>query len=264
VTGRPDRPESTPAERVQRWLEALEARHLANLTRSEAARALRALSSCYVERRAKLGAALEGTGKRAAFALYYGPLHFSTIDAIVRRSDLASRAVRTIHDLGCGIGVGGAAWAMACAGAPRVLAADRNAWAVAEANWTYREIGISGRATRGDVASPRFRLATREGDAIVLAYVVNELSEADCAIVLDRVAVAASQGCSVLVVEPIARRLGHERWWPDWTTRLAAFGCREDEWRFPAALPDIARDLGRAAGLDPHALTARTLLIAPR
>ena len=47
---------------VDSWLAALEARHLANLTRPELTRALRALSSCYVERRDKLtsGAALEG------------------------------------------------------------------------------------------------------------------------------------------------------------------------------------------------------------
>ena len=71
--------------------ESIESRHLANLTRSEVARALRALSSCYVERRTKLasGAALEGAGKRAAFALFYGPLHFATVDHIVRSNGLA-------------------------------------------------------------------------------------------------------------------------------------------------------------------------------
>ncbi|HMC56134.1 MAG TPA: hypothetical protein VKH19_13220, partial [Gemmatimonadaceae bacterium] len=60
-----------------RWIAALEARHLAALTFSQVSRALRALSSTYVERRQKLagGAALSGAGKRAAFALFYGPLH---------------------------------------------------------------------------------------------------------------------------------------------------------------------------------------------
>ena len=54
------------------WLAALDERHLANLTPSEVTRALRALSSCYVERREKLahGGALDGAGKRAAFALF--------------------------------------------------------------------------------------------------------------------------------------------------------------------------------------------------
>ena len=68
------------------WLTALEARHLASLTRSELTRALRALSSCYVERRNRLtsGSALDGAGKRAAFALFYAPLHFLTLSRIVR------------------------------------------------------------------------------------------------------------------------------------------------------------------------------------
>ena len=79
-------------ERVAGWLEALERRHLADLTTSEVARALRALSSCYVERRAKLarGGALDGAGKRAAFALFYAPLHFLVVREIVRAIDSAS------------------------------------------------------------------------------------------------------------------------------------------------------------------------------
>src|SRR6187399_2675708 len=102
---------------VESWLAALEARHLANLTRPELTRALRALSSCYVERRDKLagGAALDGAGKRAAFGLFYGPMHFLTIDAIVRALLAHERPITTIHDLGCGTGVGGAAWALAAA-----------------------------------------------------------------------------------------------------------------------------------------------------
>src|SRR5258708_40373652 len=95
------------------WLAALEKRHLANLTRPELTRALRALSSCYVERREKLrsGAALEGAGKRAAFALFYGPLHFLTVTALVRAPLAPEVPLDTIADLGCGTGVGGAAWA---------------------------------------------------------------------------------------------------------------------------------------------------------
>src|SRR5215210_6798605 len=73
-------------ERFQRWIAALEARHLADLTFPEVSRALRALSSAYVERRQRLaeGAALAGAGKRAAFALFYGPLHYLLIREIVQ------------------------------------------------------------------------------------------------------------------------------------------------------------------------------------
>src|SRR5947207_15442230 len=63
---------------VEQWLAALEERHLANLTRPELTRALRALSSCYVERRDRLaqGAALEGGVNLPAFALFYAPIYF--------------------------------------------------------------------------------------------------------------------------------------------------------------------------------------------
>src|SRR6185503_19840169 len=60
------------------WLRALEQRHLANLTRQEFTRAVRALSARYVERRGQLPdrSLLDSAGKRAAFALFYAPLHF--------------------------------------------------------------------------------------------------------------------------------------------------------------------------------------------
>jgi hypothetical protein len=91
------------------WITALDERHLADLTLPEVGRALRALSSCYVERRSRLaaGAALEGAGKRAAFALFYAPLHFQTTAHIVRA--LEARRVSEVLDLGCGTGAAGAA-----------------------------------------------------------------------------------------------------------------------------------------------------------
>ena len=144
---------------ITAWLAALEQRHLANLTRSELTRALRALSSMYVERREKLasGAALDSAGKRAAFALFYGPLHFLTIDAVVRALDANRPRIETILDLGCGTGVGGAAWALACSRVPQIRGVDRNGWAVAEANWTYSQLGLRGRAKTGDAVARSFR-----------------------------------------------------------------------------------------------------------
>ena len=74
-------------------------------------RALRALSSAYVERRESALAdhkALDGAGKRAAFALYYGPLHFLLVNHIVREIGV-SFSPGTVVDLGCGTGVAGAA-----------------------------------------------------------------------------------------------------------------------------------------------------------
>src|SRR5258707_8699817 len=103
-------------ELFTRWMAALEARHLAELTFPEVSRALRALSSTYVERRQKLaeGAALSGAGKRAAFALFYGPLHYLLLTHIIERLPDATADVRTLPDLGCGTGASGAASASAC------------------------------------------------------------------------------------------------------------------------------------------------------
>src|SRR5260370_24002222 len=101
-------------------LEALEARHLAELTFSECLRALRAVSSAYVERRARLsaGAALSGAGKRAAFALFYGPLHYLLVHHIVAALGAARDRTSMIVDLGCGIGAAGAAFAGSCSAHP--------------------------------------------------------------------------------------------------------------------------------------------------
>jgi hypothetical protein len=68
------------------WLASLETKHLRELTFREVSRSLRALSATYVERRHRLveGAALSGRGKRAAFALFYGPLHHLLVAHIVR------------------------------------------------------------------------------------------------------------------------------------------------------------------------------------
>ena len=241
------------------WLDALERRHMADLTFPEIARALRALSSCYVERRAKLadGGALESRGKRAAFALFYGPLHFILTRHIVRAlGDSGTRDVTEITDLGCGTGVAGAAWALE-SGSARLHGSDRNAWAASEANWTYRALGLNGRAAARDVA--RTRLPSTPHSGILLAYVVNELSEPDRESMADALTAEQTRGARVLVIEPIARRVAP--WWSKWEEIFTARGGRADEWRFPSDLPKRQRELARAAGLDPRELTARTLFM---
>ena len=243
-----------PDETLERWLAALDERHLANLTPSEVTRALRALSSCYVERREKLakGGPLDSAGKRAAFALFYSPLHFIVTREIVQALNAAGTVDRVL-DLGCGTGSAGAAFALA-AGA-RVHGIDRNAWAVAEANWTYKTLDLSGRATVGTIQRTRIVGAPRS--AILAAYAVNELPDADRDALLPRLKEAHDQGARVLIIEPIARRMN--RWWDSWRDALAA---RDDEWRFRIQLPPRQRLLAKASGLDPQELTARTLYVA--
>lgn len=241
-------------ERVASWLAALEQRHLADLTLSETARALRALSSCYVERRAKVGAALDTRGKRAAFALFYAPLHFVVVREVVRAIPGATTSIEHIHDLGCGTGSAGAAWAVEC-GRPRMHGVDRHPWAVAEANWTYSELGLAGRATQGDV--DRGTLTGERGDGILAAYTVNELPEPTRDALLPRLLAAHARGARVLIVEPIARRMAP--WWDAWEQAFSAAGGSAGEWRIKTPLPPRQRELGKAAGLDPRELTARSL-----
>ncbi len=241
------------------WLTALEARHLASLTRSELTRALRALSSCYVERRNRLtsGSALDGAGKRAAFALFYAPLHFLTLSRIVRSIGGPAQCINSLLDYGCGTGAAGAAWALACDPPPSITGVDRHPWAVDEARWTYRHFNLRGRAHAGDVTTIDGR--TGRASAIVLAYTVNELSAEKRGQLLTQVIGRARKGTTVLIVEPIAR--GVTGWWTEWAHACAEAGGRADEWRFPAELPRLLSEIAIAAGLNPRELTARSLYI---
>ncbi|MCA1648900.1 MAG: methyltransferase domain-containing protein [Acidobacteria bacterium] len=242
------------AQALERWLAALEQRHLANLTPSEVARALRALSSCYVERRAKLahGGALDTAGKRAAFALFYAPLHFLVVREIIRA--LPDAGVTQIVDVGCGTGAAGAAWALEIGGA-RVRGIDRNRWAIAEANWTYAQLGLPGRASRDDVT--RLTLRSVPGSGVLAAYTINELSAPARLTLLDQLLRARRQGARVLVIEPIAKRMSG--WWSQWEQAFEQVAGVAQEWRFAVPLPPRQWALGRAAGLDPRELTARSL-----
>lgn len=232
---------------------------------SEAARALRALSSCYVERRAKLaeGGALSSAGKRAAFALFYGPQHFLVTQAVVSALPSATEHITNVIDLGCGTGAAGAAWALA-AGSPSIRGFDRHPWAIAEASWTYRQLQLHGKVLQANIASADTLhsargSAVRRGTAILAAYAANELAPDGRTVLLTSLLEAHARGARVLVIEPIARR--SSPWWPEWQTAVEGAGGRADEWRFPAALPATQLALARAAGLDPRELTARTLFL---
>lgn len=238
---------------LDRWLAALDERHFANLTQSEVTRALRALSSCYVERREKLagGGALDGAGKRAAFALFYGPQHFVLTREIVRALEIgASRVV----DLGCGTGSAGAAASIECGKAP-VDGFDLSPWAVAEANWTYRTLGLRGRATLGNIR--KLKVRGEPGSLVLAAYAVNELPEDARAPLLAQLMQAHARGAAVLVIEPIGRRVN--LWWKEWTERIVSAGGRADDWRFRNLLPPRQRALAKGAGLEVQETTARSL-----
>ena len=238
------------------WLADLESRHLADLTFPEVVRALRALSSTYVERRDRLArrGALDTAGKRAAYALYYSPLHFLTVQQIVRVLQLQERSVRYIFDVGCGAGAAGAAWAMALRTPPRVAGVDVHPWAVAEAPRTYRLFRIDGDARRADAGRVTI---PKSANAVVAGWVVNEIGEAARAHLQRELLGAVERDVQVLIVEPIATRVAP--WWSDWAEAFARHGGRADEWRFRVPLPELLRRFERAAGLRHDELTARTL-----
>jgi SAM-dependent methyltransferase len=240
------------------FVAAVEARHRAALTFQEVRRALQALSSLYVERRERMGggAALQGAGKRAAFALYYGPLHFLLVREIVRALGPVLGTPRRLVDLGCGTGTAGAAWALAGVPPATVEGVDSSGWAVGEAQWTLRQLGLRGEVRRGDAAST---LRPADGTGVVVAFTVNELSDEGRAALRAALLAVGARGSPVLVVEPVSRRTSP--WWPEWAAAFRAAGGREDEWRARVPLPETLSRLARAAGLDARELTGRSLVL---
>jgi SAM-dependent methyltransferase len=252
------------------WLSALEARHLADLRVPEVTRALRALSSAYVERRAagpdartrRVAETLDTAGKRAAFALFYAPLHFMAVSAVVHAVGAHVPPPASIVDLGCGTGVAGAAWALAAGGTALVTGIDRHPWAAAEARWTYDRLGVTGKARQGDVASAAaLRLPPPDsGGAIVAAYTLNELADNVRARIEDQLLDAAARGYQILIVEPISRRV--TPWWDAAASRVIAAGGRADEWKFETALPPLVERFDRAAGLNHRINSCRSLYVS--
>ncbi len=236
------------------------------MTRTEFLKAIRALSARYVERRGALldRSPVDSAGKRAAFAGFYAPLHFLTTRAVVEALGGTSTAPETIVDAGCGTGVCGAAWALACAAPPPITGIDVNAWALEEARETWRTLGLGGRTSRGDFVSALERLAapsarrTRAGcDGVLLGWSLNELDRAARERAQRALLTLAARGTRILTIEPVSRRL--VPWWREWADRGTNAGAREDEWRFPIALPPALADLDRDAGFERDGLTARSL-----
>ena len=220
---------------------------------SEVTRALRALSSAYVERRESALAdhkALDGAGKRAAFALYYGPLHFLLVQHIAKELGL-SFASGTVVDLGCGTGVAGAAIATSATPPLRVLGFDTHPWTLDEARFTYKAFGLHADARRAHAARTRFPSDT---SVIVAAFVVNELNDRDRAALLDNIKQSKKP---TLIIEPISQRISP--WWDEWAAEFERLGGRADLWKARIDVPPFVKRLAKASGLRPEMLTARSL-----
>jgi SAM-dependent methyltransferase len=246
------------------WLDALERRHMADLQFSEVSRALRALSSTYVERRERLAtrSAFDSAGKRAAYALFYGPLHFLTVQGIAASlNDAAGDGIgspQRILDVGCGTGAAGAAWAAHTAGRATLTGVDAHPWALTEAAFTYASFALDGDVRRAHAARVTI---PRNTSIVIVGWMVNELDEASREALLANLLASSARGTRVLIVEPIATRV--TPWWSAWAAAFVSRGGRADEWRFRVALPDLLRRLDRAAGLRHDELKARSLFVDP-
>ena len=252
---------------IDDWLRELEARHFADLRFSEVTRALRALSSAYVERRESALAehrALDGAGKRAAFALYYGPIHFELIRAIAERltgnPEGLPPPIHTLKtpglviDLGCGTGVAGAAIATLTTPYSRVIGIDTHPWTLQEARFTYRALGLNAEVRRGFAGRTRI---PETASFVVAAFVVNELKAPEREDLLRELTAARARGTAVLIVEPISLRISP--WWEEWAAAFLQLGGRADEWKLRVDLPPIVKRLAKSSSLRPDALTARSL-----
>lgn len=249
------------------WATALIDRHLRDYSTTEFLKAARALSARYVERRGNLDrrSALDSAGKRAAFAVLFGPIHHVTVAGIVGDLGLPARLERVI-DLGCGTGAASAAWARHLPGDVEIQGIDRSRWALSEARWTWRMLHVHGRAVQGDLVAAASALADRsrgrlDTTGILAAWAVNELPPGGRDALLATLMALGGRGATILVVEPISTRI--TPWWDAWSRVFADAGGRADTWRLPNRLPNPLRRLDRDAGFDRDEISARSLALSP-
>lgn len=250
--------ESLPPPAVQHWVERLFARAECELTFREISRGLAALTQDYVQRRERLSQdAFEGRGKRAAFACYYGPIHYLLLRRVLGELGVAVGPALPALDLGCGTGVAGAAWAgLFGHPAPPITGVEPNRWALAEARETWTALGLRGKG----IPTPLERLRWPSAPQAVLgAYVVNELPPAGREKLKRELLALAQRGWAIFIVEPLATRI--VPWWFEWTEAFKPLGGRVDEWRYALELPERVALLGKAAGLDPREHGCRTLWV---
>jgi hypothetical protein len=268
VVAAPGRRSSAETSSPDAWLGALVARHTSAFARPEFLKAVRALSSRYVESRAALPSRspLDSAGKRAAFAGFYAPLHYLTTRAIVRGIATPPDLSRIV-DLGCGTGVAGAAWAAALPAPPSISGVDHSAWALDEMRWNCQQLGLPCRTHRASLvdhlerAIANARRSPMDGAGLICGWSLNELTHDERARALAALLGLRELGACVLIIEPIASSA--VPWWTGWRTPIEAAGGRSDEWRFPAELPHILAELDDAAGFRREHLTARSFWLGP-
>lgn len=249
------------------WLSALEQRHLASLTRQEFTRAVRALSARYVERRSQLPdrSPLDSAGKRAAFALFYAPLHCLTTNVALARVGVRTD-LTTLVDLGCGTGVCSAAWALMHNTPPTITGVDANAWALEEARWNWRTMGLNGRTVRGDLVTTAKGLLHHSDAAlgrtgVIAGWAINELDPPARTQMLDVVDQLLDRGITLVILEPLAR--GVTPWWDEWEARLAPRGVLAGDVKADVNLPGPLDAFSASAGFRKKELGVRIMYGGP-
>ncbi len=252
--------------RFDAWLADAVARHSRELEFREIRKGVQAVSQLYVTRRegVDLGArALEGRGKRAALATFFGPLHFVLVHQVLRALGPARLGpLQRVLDLGCGTGAAGAAAAVtgfprdASSSAPEILGLDRSGYVLAEARQTYAHFGLAAETRRGQL--PAALPAAGPGDLLVFGWSVNELPDRVRRDLRDVLTGALARGARLLLLEPLAGPASP--WWRAWADDLTRFGVAEPRLKFQLELPDWIARLDKAAGLDHRTLGARVLV----
>ena len=247
---------------LESWVEQESELALADLRFADVRRAVQALSSLYVQKRAKGGLdrrAGDGSGKRAAFASYYAPLHFLAAVVAAQRVGLGEASdAREVVDLGCGTGAVGAAVARMLPGRPPISGVDANASAVRACRRTFVALGVRGRARVGRLpgAMPRIR----QGTVVVAGWSLNELSPDERAATVSALEAGLERGAGLMVLEPLSTRV--VPWWPRFCARLP--GAIVDEFRVAIDRPEWIRRLDQATRLDHRDATGRVLWVPPR
>jgi hypothetical protein len=238
--------------KFEQFVDAVSKRYLQELQFAEIRRAVQALSQWYVQKRADLtpDKVFTGRGKRAAFAAYYAPLHYLLVRMIVEQ--LQTPAFKSLVELGCGTGLAGCAWIERSKAAAKITGYDIHPAAIAEAEWTYKTLGIYGRAQQRDM----LQISFAGHDAILAAFCINELSDSAREKLLAALLKTQAQ---ILIVEPIAKSTAP--WWSIWEAAFLNAGGRSDTWRFRPILPEFLAKMDKAAKLDHREIKGRSLYL---
>ena len=255
--------EAAPPAPVEAWTAALQQRWAATLRFQELRRGAQALSDVYVHTRDRgplARRAVDGRGKRAAFACYYGVIHALLVASLCGPDGplLLPGPVR-FRDLGCGSGALGAGLAAAGVSLKSVEGVDLVKSNLELARWSYQWWGLRARVRVGRL--PGAVGKGSPGELLGLGWCVNELEASDRQKLWSLLARSVEAGSGLLLLAPLSRRA--VPWWFEAERALGPLGVESAELRAVIDRPTLVADLDRATGLDHREPGARVLFRAP-